>query len=732
MATDDLKVEVTCSICTEIFTDPVTLKCGHSFCQVCITRTFDNKHDRECFCPECMQEFGKRPELKKNQRLSNIAKFLYSAEPKRDKPEHVCSYCVEFDVPAVILCLHCEAFLCDVHQQEHSKSPEHVLTDPTTSLEDRKCPVHKKILEYYCIDDGTCICAHCMTTDHNGHKVNTISEFLQQQIKNLNPILEKLSSKKIETEAMLQSLQNHKRKIDKEADGVVGKVNAIMKDIRIKQEDLEMKVLTEVSKRQKQISLSVSNDIQQLEYEKSEREKKITQIEELSRNTNPISALQTAELLLCVSMDECNLDAGMGREIIHKAGDLNEHVILETLHSGLSNIVVGAGKDVHMKDVLKVSLSSADDNIHIGSSSSSVSNEPQIQVPIFIHEPNAPVQSYTPSKTQTRAITTKPQNVLLITAESQNNPLVAAEPPKVTPDEAEPQNSQLIAAEPQNIQLIADEPQNIQLIAAEPQNIQLIAAEPQNVLLITAESQNNPLVAAEPPKVTPVEAESQNIQLIEAEPQNILFIAAEPQNIQLIAAEPRIVPLIAVEPQNIPLFEAKSQNIPLILGNRLTTQEMLPGVNKASNCLLNYDAIDNDMDNDVDNDIDNDIDKDIDKDIDNDVNNDVDNDVDNDIDNDIDYDIDNDVDNDIDNDMDNNVDNDVDNDIDNDIDYDIDKDIDNDVNNDVDNDIDNDIDYDIDKDIDNDVNNDVDIDVDNDIDNDIDYDIDNNIDYDID
>ncbi|XP_073457784.1 E3 ubiquitin-protein ligase TRIM7-like [Aquarana catesbeiana] len=373
MAAAELKFEVTCSICTEIFTDPVTLICGHSFCQVCITRTFDNQHDREYFCPECMQDFRKRPELKKNPRLSNIANHFHSVEPKGDQPE-----------------------------KEHSKSPEHVLTDPNTSLEDRKCPVHKKILEYYCIDDDRCICAHCMTSDHRGHKVNTISEFLQQQTKNLKPILEILFAKREETEAMLQSLQNHKMKIDKEADGLDGKVNAIMKDIRMKQEDLEKRVLTEISRQQKQISLSVSNDIQQLENKKSKIEKKITQIEELSSNTNPISALQTAGVLLCVSMDECNLDTGMGKEMIHEAGDLDEHAILETLHSGLSNIVVGAGKEVHVKDVHKVSLSAADENIHLGSRR--VYNEPQIEGPGFIHEPNAPVRSCTPLETQIRAI----------------------------------------------------------------------------------------------------------------------------------------------------------------------------------------------------------------------------------------------------------------------------------------------------------------------------------------
>ncbi|XP_073457778.1 tripartite motif-containing protein 5-like [Aquarana catesbeiana] len=344
MEAAQLKLEVTCVICMNIFTDPATLICGHSFCQICITRTFDSQQDREYFCPECMQDFRRRPELKKNSRLSNIANLFHSVEPKGDQPEKVCSYCIDLPVPTVALCLFCEAFLCDLHKQEHSKSPEHVLTDLTTSLEDKKCPVHKKILEYYCIKDGMCICARCMTSDHHRHKVSTISKFLQQKTKNLNLILEKLSHKKKENLAMLQSLQKHKRKIDNEAAGIAEKVNGILKDIR-RLEDLEKRVLTEISRQQQKISLSVSNDIQQLEYEKSELNKKVTQIEGLSRNTNLISALQTAEVSLCVSEDEYNLGRGMNSKMIHKVGDLEEDVTLETLHSGLSNIVVGTGKN---------------------------------------------------------------------------------------------------------------------------------------------------------------------------------------------------------------------------------------------------------------------------------------------------------------------------------------------------------------------------------------------------
>ncbi|XP_073459879.1 E3 ubiquitin-protein ligase TRIM7-like [Aquarana catesbeiana] len=423
MAGAKLRLEVTCAICTEIYTDPVTLICGHSFCQDCITRTFKNQHDREYFCPECMQEFKRPPELKRNLRLSNIANHFHSIEPTGDKPKHACSYCVHFPVPAVTLCLHCEAFLCDVHEQTHSKSPEHLLINPTTSLEDRKCPVHKRILDYYCIVDDTRICAHCLISDHNGHKVSTISEVLQQRTKNMITVLEKLSAKREETKSMLQNLQDHKRKIDNEADGVTERVTAIMSDIRRQLEDLENRVRAEISRQQQQISLSVSSHIQQLEKEKSNLNEKITHIEEQSRNTYSMSALETQDDLFCALEDEYDLYREMGSVMIDDVGDLEKDVIFETLHSGLSNIVVGAGKDVHVKNVQGVSLSAGDDNIHIGNKN--VSNKSQIEAKTQKHEPDEQVQS-TSKVTATKGYNVPPIYI------SKNIPLIKSKFEKFT------------------------------------------------------------------------------------------------------------------------------------------------------------------------------------------------------------------------------------------------------------------------------------------------------------
>ncbi|KAG8140695.1 hypothetical protein E2320_003360 [Naja naja] len=56
--------DLRCSICLELFSDPVILECGHNYCQVCITRFWaeiPNNHEEDMpptlpTCPECRRE----------------------------------------------------------------------------------------------------------------------------------------------------------------------------------------------------------------------------------------------------------------------------------------------------------------------------------------------------------------------------------------------------------------------------------------------------------------------------------------------------------------------------------------------------------------------------------------------------------------------------------------------------------------------------------------------------
>ncbi|XP_053545724.1 E3 ubiquitin/ISG15 ligase TRIM25-like, partial [Bombina bombina] len=295
MASADLREELTCPICLSIYTDPVTLSCGHNFCLSCINRTWDNQDEGEYSCPECKHRFRKRPEHKRNLRLRNIAEIFQLTGPVNDTGIF-CTYCIHSPVPATKSCLHCGTSLCDAHLSVHSKSEEHFLTEPTTSWGNRKCYKHKKLLEYYCTEDAACICVTCyVAEEHRGHQLELLNEASEKKKKRLRDVLQKLTTKREKTEKRVQTLQKHRRRVQEKAAGVTERLTALIRDIMEQLEDLEKRVLSDITRQQEQILLPISDLIQQLEKEKDELTRKICHIEELCHMTNPLTVLQEQE-----------------------------------------------------------------------------------------------------------------------------------------------------------------------------------------------------------------------------------------------------------------------------------------------------------------------------------------------------------------------------------------------------------------------------------------------------
>ncbi|KAM4632598.1 E3 ubiquitin/ISG15 ligase TRIM25-like [Discoglossus pictus] len=340
----DLREELNCCICLSIYTDPVTLACGHNFCQVCIGRVLDTQEGSGVYsCPECRETFNTRPAVQRNLKLRNIMTLLLPTHPEQEETGIFCTYCIHSPVPATKSCLMCEASLCDNHVRVHSKSEEHVLSEPTTSWGNRKCSVHKKLLEYYCSEDAACICVSCsLAGDHRGHQVEMLKEASEKKKKKLRNVLEKLTSKREKSERKVQRLQEHRREVQERAAGVTETVTALIRDIRRQLEVLEKRVLSEITRQVEKVLLQVSDLIQQLEKEKDELSRKMSHIEELCTMTDPLPVLQDQE---SHNDDFCDTEKG-DNEDIHRedekvlaGGDLDEGLISETLYRGLDDIV---------------------------------------------------------------------------------------------------------------------------------------------------------------------------------------------------------------------------------------------------------------------------------------------------------------------------------------------------------------------------------------------------------
>ncbi|XP_077327223.1 E3 ubiquitin-protein ligase TRIM11-like [Lithobates pipiens] len=335
MASGDLRAELECSVCLNIYTDPVTLRCGHNFCRVCIDGVLDTQKGSGGYsCPECREKFPDRPALHRNITLRNIAETFLSPHPDQEKSGVFCTYCVDSPVPAVRSCLHCEVSLCDKHLRVHKKSPEHVLCDPTLSMESRKCSVHKEVLKYFCTEDETCVCISCcMIGEHKGHEMESLDEASEKKKEPLRNVLQKLLTKREETEERVQSLQKHRRKVEEEAAGDTERVTALFRDLRRRLEDLEKRVLRDISGRAERISISIRD----LEIKKEELSRKLRHIEELCNVTDPLTVLQESDKGdLCDTEDGDNEDRERHEELLHDGGGLD---VAGVLHTGLSDII---------------------------------------------------------------------------------------------------------------------------------------------------------------------------------------------------------------------------------------------------------------------------------------------------------------------------------------------------------------------------------------------------------
>ncbi|XP_040203041.1 E3 ubiquitin-protein ligase TRIM39-like [Rana temporaria] len=374
MASANLIAELECSVCLNIYTDPVNLRCGHNFCRVCIDRVLDTQRGSGGYsCPECREKFPDRPALQRNITLRNIVENFQSAQPNQEESGVFCTHCVDSPVPAVRSCLLCEVSLCDKHLRVHKKSPEHILCDPTFSMESRKCSVHKKILEYYCTEDYTCICISCsMTGGHKGHKIKSLIEAYKKKKETLSNVLQKLLTKREETEERVQSLQEHRRRVEEGEADDTERVTVLFRDLKRRLEDLEKRVLREISGRAERISISIRD----LEIKKEELSRKMRHIEELCNMTDPLTVLQESDTGdLCDTEDGDNEDRERREKLLHDGGGLDVAGISHTLSTGLSDIITEVNVDFYVQGAADILLdvNTANNDLHISDDRKTVS-----------------------------------------------------------------------------------------------------------------------------------------------------------------------------------------------------------------------------------------------------------------------------------------------------------------------------------------------------------------------
>ncbi|KAF6720362.1 E3 ubiquitin-protein ligase TRIM21 [Oryzias melastigma] len=207
-----------CCICLDVFTDPVTIPCGHNFCKMCITKNW-NVNSPRCQCPMCKQSFTVRPELRVNTFVLEMASEFKQATKRRSslelqtaKPGEIpCDICTGKKLKAVKSCLTCFASYCSIHLDPHETSDRlktHTLSEPVENMEARMCSKHKKPLELFCRNEQLCVCSLCCVTEHAAHDISSISDEWESRRTKLQEI-------EAETQQMIRERQLKSQQIER-------------------------------------------------------------------------------------------------------------------------------------------------------------------------------------------------------------------------------------------------------------------------------------------------------------------------------------------------------------------------------------------------------------------------------------------------------------------------------------------------------------------------------------
>ncbi|KAM6991980.1 E3 ubiquitin-protein ligase TRIM21-like [Tautogolabrus adspersus] len=312
-----------CSICLEVFTDPVTIPCGHNFCKKCITEHWNT--NAPCQCPNCKKVFNTKPELHVNTFIAEMsAQFRQSAQQKEDcsNPEQEaaelgkvaelgnvaekgkvaelvtvpCDACTGPKLKALKSCLMCLASYCESHLEPHltsSRLKRHQLIDPAENLEDRMCEKHEKLLELFCKNDQMCVCLLCPVLDHKTHDVVPLKEAYEEK-------KAELGKKEVEIEQMIQKrrvkIQEIKQAVElsnKNADREMAEGVQVLTALKESVERSQVELIDTIKEKKQKTEKLAEGFVRELEQEISELEKRSADVEQLSRSEDHLELLQS-------------------------------------------------------------------------------------------------------------------------------------------------------------------------------------------------------------------------------------------------------------------------------------------------------------------------------------------------------------------------------------------------------------------------------------------------------
>ncbi|XP_020483622.1 E3 ubiquitin-protein ligase TRIM39-like [Labrus bergylta] len=297
-----------CSICLDVFNDPVTIPCGHNFCKNCITEHWNTSDQYRC--PMCKEAFTNRPKLRVNTFISEMvgqfrdkaqqeASSSSSSELQESKPvEVLCEACTGPKLKALKSCLDCLVSYCETHLEPHltaSRLKRHQLIDPVENLEDRMCTKHDKPLELFCKTDQTCVCMLCSVLDHKTHKFVPLKEEYEEKKAELEETEAEIQQMIQKTRLKIQEIKHSVDLSKDDADREMAEGVRVFTALKESVERGRAEFINTIDKKLKTTKKQAEAFIKELEQEICELMKRSTDVQQLSRSEDHFHLIQRVQ-----------------------------------------------------------------------------------------------------------------------------------------------------------------------------------------------------------------------------------------------------------------------------------------------------------------------------------------------------------------------------------------------------------------------------------------------------
>lgn len=218
--------ELTCSVCLSLFTDPVSLSCGHSFCRQCFTHFRRTQN----LCPHCRARISTAEgNLSTNHILKSLA----------------------------------------------NKAKEEAVRDEKRGGTDWLCPDHDEKLKLFCETDQQLVCVICRDGEkHDGHKFKPIKEAALARRRELDEAIQFLTSDNSSVEQLAEQQEEEMTKTKTKSCQLRTQISSQFEEMHQFLKKREEQIKNELQEKEEKALKKMRGNLETMELILSERKEK--------------------------------------------------------------------------------------------------------------------------------------------------------------------------------------------------------------------------------------------------------------------------------------------------------------------------------------------------------------------------------------------------------------------------------------------------------------------------